>query len=256
MSRKQGYRGYRKHREDKAVRRGRAGGALGRLCSDSRGAAMVTMIVVVLFITILATTLLYVSGMNFQIKQTDYRNQKSFYAGETSLENVRAQLLVDVSEAAAEAYQSVCADYVLLDTGDARKWEYHHRFIDALQDKWNTHGNWKTWLDGYMAPDAKLRLTVPDTDGDSSSYSNAEMLDIHEDEGYVIIQGLEVTYTNSAGYTSIITTDFYVQAPQLNWSVNASETAEIADADDKKDAAEIKKVKAADYVEYVNWEKQ
>ncbi len=216
---------------------------------------MVTMIVVVLFITILATTLLYVSGMNFQIKQTDYRNQKSFYSGETSLENIRAQLLVDVSNAAATAYQSVCSEYVTLDTGDSRKWEYNHRFIDALQDEWNGRGDWKVWLGTYMAGGATLELTVPDTNSDTV-LSTAEVLDVHDDEGYVVIQGVKVTYTNSAGYTSVITTDFYVQAPTLNWDVNASEMTAIADDNDKKKAMVQTKVKAADYVEYVNWTKQ
>lgn len=217
---------------------------------------MVTMIVVVLFITILATTLLYVSGMNFQIKQTNYRNQKSFYSGESSLENIRAQLLVDVSDAAATAYQSVCAEYVTLDTGDSRKWEYHHRFIDALRDEWNGRGaDWNVWLGTYMTAGATLELTVPDTNGDGV-IGAVDVLDVHEDEGYVVIQGLKVTYTNSAGYTSVITTDFYVQAPTLNWDVNASEMTAIADVNDKKKAMVQTKVKAADYVEYVNWTKQ
>lgn len=255
MNRESGEWGCKKHRENRVLQRAGRFGALRRLCSDRRGSAMVTMIVVVLFITILATTLLYVSGMNFQIKQTDYRNQMSFYSGETALENVRAQMLVDMSNAAAQAYQSVCSDYVTLDTGDARKWEYHHRFVDELQAEWVKHGDWKTWLDTYMVSGATLRLTVPDADG-NGSYSNAEVLDIHEDEGYVVVQGLEVTYTNSAGYTSVITTDFYVQAPTLNWDVNASEMTAIADINDKQKAKVQTKVKAADYVEYVNWTKQ
>ena len=52
---------------------------------DNRGSALLIVILVVGFLTILATTLLYISGMNFQIKQADYQNKKNFYTGETGL---------------------------------------------------------------------------------------------------------------------------------------------------------------------------
>jgi hypothetical protein len=225
-----------------------------KLNMDDAGAAMVTMIVVVLFITILATTLLYISGMNFQIKQTNYRNQKSFYAGETSLEQIKAQLMVDVSEASAAAYSDTMSRYVALGSGDVRQWEYNQKFVEELLDIWDTHtgGNWKPWLEGYLTADAKLELPGRDANGDGV-YSTAEMVEDHSSSGYVLIKGLKLTYTNSEGYTSIITTDFYVEAPALNWGVDSSE---MTAPSDPVAAKEQELVEVADYVQYVNWEKQ
>lgn len=221
---------------------------------NDKGAAMVTMIVVVLFITILATTLLYISGMNFQIKQTEYRNQKSFYSGETSLENIKARLMADSSKAAADAYSAVMSEYVTLGGGDARTWEYQQLFLQNLQDEWtvSTAGDWKSWLASFCTAGATLEIPGRDTNGDGA-YSNGEMLELHATEGYLILKGLEVTYTNSDGYTSVIKTDFYIQAPTMNWNV---ETAETAPPADPLAAQEPKKIEAATYVQYVNWQKQ
>lgn len=221
---------------------------------NNDGAAMVTMIVVVLFITILATTLLYISGMNFQIKQTEYRNQKSFYAGETSLENIKARLMADSSKAAADAYSQVMSEYVTLGIGDARTWEYQQIFLQNLQDNWTTStgGDWKSFLASFCTAGATLDIPGRDANGDGV-LSNSEMLEIHDAEGYLIVKGLEVTYTNSEGYTSVIKTDFYVQAPTMNWGVEKSETAAPADP---LAAQATKEIEAATYVQYVNWQKQ
>ena len=46
---------------------------------NNAGSAIVTVLVVVTFVTILATVLLYISGMKFQMKVADYRTKESFY---------------------------------------------------------------------------------------------------------------------------------------------------------------------------------
>lgn len=56
----------------------------GKLNND--GAALVTVIVVITFISILATVILYSSGMNFAMKTTDIKTKVSFYDAETAME--------------------------------------------------------------------------------------------------------------------------------------------------------------------------
>ncbi|MDE6518408.1 MAG: hypothetical protein K2L18_11285, partial [Acetatifactor sp.] len=68
----------------------------GKSKLNNDGSAIVTVLVVVAFITILATIMLYVSGMNFQMKVADYRTKESFYQAETPVEELRAQLVKDV----------------------------------------------------------------------------------------------------------------------------------------------------------------
>jgi len=220
---------------------------------NNSGSAMVTMIVCVLFVTILATTLLYVSGMNFQIKQTDYRNTKSFYSGETNLENMKVQFTEDLSDAALKAYDHTMAYYVSMGSGDARKWLYYQKFCEELQAEWDTNssGNWTTWLRSFLVPGATLTMNATDSNADGV-LGTTEVVTFYPDEGYCVIEGVQVTYTDANGYTSVITTDFYVCAPEYNWDIEASQTAAPADAS----ALEPQEINVSECIEYVNWQKQ
>lgn len=234
---------------------------------NNKGAAMVTVVVVVLFVTILATTLLYISAMNFQVKQTDYRNQKSFYYCEVPMEKFKTKFTEDASEAALLAYEDTVKNFSYLGTSEARREAYYKKFVFEIKKDWNAHssGDWKTWLNGlaYWFVDADgdgandidtvdVDINAPDANGDGA-YSTDEMLEIHEDKGYVLIKGIVVTTTDADGYTSIITTDFYVEAPNINWGVDAAEMTAPANMETalKKDPIEV-----AEFVKYVNWEKQ
>lgn len=234
---------------------------------NDRGAAMVTVVVVVLFVSILATTLLYISAMNFQIKQTDYRNQKSFYYGEISMEQLKAQFMEDASKAAMTAYEDTMVQFSYLGDGDARRWEYNQKFIDELKKSWDTQtsGDWENWIkskaqftldtDGDGINDIKnieLSFSMPDLNVDGKLGTD-EMLEVNADKGYVVVKGIEVKVTDKNDYTSIIYTDFYVEAPAMNWGVDKSETTAPADMDAalKKDTVEV-----SEFVRYVNWEKR
>ncbi len=222
---------------------------------NNSGAAMVTMIVVVLFVTILATTLLYVSGMNFQIKQTDYRNTKSFYSGETNLEKMKMQFTEDASDAALLAYDHTMAQYVALGDSTAREWTYYQKFTEEIEKEWdaNSGGDWRSWLGSsyFLSTGATLTINATDTNGDGK-LGTTEVVEFYPDQGYCVVKGIQVTYTNTNGYTSIITTDFYVEAPRMNWNVDASATAAPADASE----LEAQEINVSECVEYVNWQKQ
>ncbi len=231
---------------------------LKSLKMNNSGAAMVNMIIVVLFVTILATTLLYISGMNFQIKQTDYRNTVSFYQGETNLERFKEEFMVNASDASLRAYNSTMREYVSLGSGDARKWQYYQNFIDEIKAEWDdkTSGDWETWLRGKMLGGSTLELDMSlDTDHDGK-LSTDEIITVDADRGYVIVQNVKVTYTNTEGYTSIITTDFYVAAPPFNWTVDASNTGALATDADKLAAMEKEEINISECVQYVEWQKQ
>ena len=82
---------------------------------NNSGSAIVTVIVVVAFISILATTILYVSGMNFYMKMTDLHTKESFYEAETALEEIKAFLMTEAAEAGREAYMDVVINYASTD---------------------------------------------------------------------------------------------------------------------------------------------
>ena len=59
---------------------------------DNRGAALITVVIVLLFISILCTLILYVSAVNYRMKKADYLAKVSFYSSEIPLENMESNL--------------------------------------------------------------------------------------------------------------------------------------------------------------------
>ena len=77
----------------------------------NKGSAIVTVIVIVSFISIMGTILLYVSGINYQMKVSDYMTKESFYGAEEVVELLRSQIIIDVNSASETAFNEVISDY-------------------------------------------------------------------------------------------------------------------------------------------------
>ena len=68
------------------------------------GSSIVIVIIAMAMIGILATTLLWMSYINYKIKVNDIRNKNSFYSAETVMEQILAGLQKESSDAVALAY--------------------------------------------------------------------------------------------------------------------------------------------------------
>lgn len=239
---------------------------------NNSGSAMLTVILVVGFLTILATTLLYITGMNFQIKQADYRNKKNFYSGEMGLEQIRAKLMEDVSEAGAEAYKKVLVQYVTLGTADIRQMEYHREFVDRLikydatlgaqadDGIWiarlNSYGNnWETFLTSYRT-DGTLELDPALDLNGNGVFETSEVLELQPDSGIVRIKGLKMTYIDpDTKIATIITTDLDLYAPPVSWEAERSSNT-LASGVTVEDAKKRSIVDVSKCVRYTNWVKR
>lgn len=112
--------------------------------SDDRGSTLVTVIVIVAFVSILATIMLYLAGENYKTKAIDQKTKESFYEAEEVVELFKTQLVVDVAKAAQEAYIATNADYIKSE-GDAktlaniREKAYLENFNTAFHKVWEGH---------------------------------------------------------------------------------------------------------------------
>lgn len=228
---------------------------------NNRGSALLTVILVVGFLTILATTLLYVSGMNYIIKQADYQNKKNFYTGEVALEEIRANLMEDASWASVEAYNEIVRRYVHLGNKEARRLEYNKLFVEMLQKRWNEDklpavgGDWQALLSSYHSPGYDLKLEP----GVDASGDPVNVLTINEGEGTIRINGLKVTYIDSqTKLATIISTDLDVRAPEINWDAEGTilTLPDEVTAEDAAKAAQTKTADASTCVKYANWKKE
>ena len=242
---------------------------------------MLTVLLFIAFLTILATTLLYISGMNFVIKQADYGNKKNFYKGETALEMIRAELIAKVvAPAARDAYAECCMHYVSADTGDAdttaelRELNYNNGFSEAVRDylsqeitaaggtfKWDDYFSHYVTVSGVTVKVENADVvcetgtTLPK---DQSGESDATLL-IDTLNGIVTIKGITVTYVDEdADLTTIISTDLELHAPEIDWSVTQSldNFGAVTEAEEQNKLRTKKDVEVSRCVIYTNWVKQ
>lgn len=192
---------------------------------NNAGSAIVTVLVVVVFITILATVMLYISGVNFQMKVTDYRTKESFYQAETPVEELRAQLVKDVEIAFAKAYTATVSEYSGMGDAATRESNFRQHFCDEMDAIWenrcgvvipdpsnpaNRFYDWKTGIEAVVKP------------VESGAYRDVDVTPAYgfdrSNPGMVILHGVTVVYDSPQYYTSIVSTDFCITIPKLNWS--------------------------------------
>lgn len=222
---------------------------------NNRGSALIMVIVVVAFISILATTLLYVSGTNYFRKTTDINTKESFYEAETALEEIRAAMALEVSKAAKEAYKEVTVNYATADSA-TRLSLFQSTFLNTLKANWedkvkeNAENPDNIKSEDYR--NALWSLVTIDYQASISLASEGNPLELHADQGYAILKGVVLQYTDSQGYTTIITTDYLISIPEINWSVDGSKMS----APDPDETIERSEIDMTDYVQYYNWLKK
>ncbi len=195
---------------------------------NNAGSAMVTVLVVIIFMTILATVMLYLSGMNFQMKATDFRTKESFYQAEELMEELRAQLVKDVEIAFAKAYTATVSEYSGMGDGVTREISFRQHFCDEMNTIWEKRS-------GVIIPDPAvptnrffdwetgIRNVVGVGSVDASAFWDIDVTDSFgfddtSEPGLIILRGVTIFYDSPEYYTSIITTDFCITIPKVNWS--------------------------------------
>lgn len=229
--------------------------ASGRPKLNNRGSAIVTVIVVIAFMAILATTVLYLSSTNYRMKREDLKTKQGFYDAETALEELRGALMVESSKACDVAYKKVASNYASTDpyTRYATFQEVYFRTLEA---------NWMKKLINAADPanpytyEQVLQHLVSNKYASSvqvnTSVANAGKLDLsHSADGYVILPGVKLVYTDELGCVTIIETDFLLTVPKFNFGSDESLTTENGDV-----SKERTDINMAEYVQYYNWVKK
>lgn len=224
---------------------------------NNAGSAIVTVIVVVTFISILATTILYMSGMNFFMKVTDLRTKESFYEGEMALEEIKAVLMEEASKACKEAYTEVVINYVAADSA-TRYSLFQNKFLDALAKNWEARTKNPADASSPYSYEYVLQHLVDEQYQSGikvdASIVNAGSLEIYRTEGYAMVRGVILQYTDAAGYTTIISTDYLIMPPKFNWSVESA-SAEWASGEGAEQLARSE-IDMTECVQYFNWVKK
>lgn len=215
---------------------------------NNKGAALVTVIVVVAFLSIIGTIILYASGTNFYMKTTDMKTKENFYDGERGFEEFKGLLMKDVNTAFENGYYQAMITYANAGNGDTREATFASTFFDDFANLFRANrDNYKSNLEAkYAGSNVTLTFTNPDFQKETGSERR-------------ILHGVEYSYTDPAtGYNTVISTDIVLIAPELDWSVSKSEGAYVAGEDatflpsNDPDA----RFKLTKYLYFENWTKK
>lgn len=241
---------------------------------NNRGSAIVTVIVVTIFITILATTLLFVSGRNYIMKQTNYQNTKSFYAAEETLDKLKELLVAEVDKAFDEAYRDMMRNYATIvsegDTeavaNDKRFRYYVDSFTKYLEKEWQdrvaAQGSSLAAVKHFMEveQDAEHKVS-PDMTKLITKVNGFTILPIDNVSRFVI-RDVQVYYVDDKGFSAYISTDIVLTPPDYRVEGETGtpdptepETSEPVDPADPPAVGEPDKVNMSEHVMYVNWKK-
>lgn len=105
-----------------------------RFKKDNKGSALIVCIIILLFVSILSTIILYMAGVNYRMKKAELNTKISFYTGEEPLERMQSNLIVPLSEAMNEAYALTNAHYADLGSVESRRRYFYLTFYEKLED--------------------------------------------------------------------------------------------------------------------------
>lgn len=193
------------------------------------GSSIVIVIIAMAMIGILATTLLWMSYINYKIKVNDIRNKNSFYSAETVMEQIVAGLQKETSDAVAVAYQEVLSNWEELDSESNRYSSFASMYLDTLvkhlRDSEKGDGYYsRDILEGYV--DTTIWGNVNKTawnngtDETDASKAKAPVMELVNGNS-LILRNVFVSYMDG-DRLSIVSTDLCLEVPEIVFTQSGS----------------------------------
>ncbi|SHJ61578.1 hypothetical protein SAMN02745136_00555 [Anaerocolumna jejuensis DSM 15929] len=199
---------------------------------NNRGSALLLVIIAVCFIAILGSLILSLTMTNIQMKHIDYQAKENFYETEAVLEELHAGLEELSSDCLYQAYNYILLHYsdITQDTNSSVKSEFDSHYISQLVTALCGQAYAPASVTAYYYKPEVLKgfLNSSRNPDDTILYGNTETstntlkikLDISDPDkvNSVTLQKVKISFENSKGYETRITTDICLTAPNLNFS--------------------------------------
>ena len=195
------------------------------LKKDNSGAAMLTVVIAILFIVALGVALLTASYMGFAVTLAQKNGQANFYNANAAMDDVRAYIHTQASDALASAYTETLKNYAVnskTDSYDVQA-DFSQKFVAALQKSGTglMTGSGSTYYVNLTALQNQLSApqggTVSLTAADggpvtlSSTGSGSNLT-----YTAVSLKGLSLSYTNAKNFQDTVSTDIAINVPSFN----------------------------------------
>lgn len=211
--------------------------------TDDKGSAMVVVIIAMAFIGILASVLMYMSLLNYQMKANNLQAKDNFYSAETVLDEIRVHMEEQVSASLGDAYTQILVNYD--DTSISEKEsKLRYAFLSSMQKAYQCSDT--ASLNYYnleklfnsLSPEVKKNTELQTSDGVNSytikmvggvvqttgtNDSGVAVGDLPKGQLTLFTDGLsfqklKVIYTDANGYVSVIQTDIRVKMPDMSFA--------------------------------------
>ena len=203
---------------------------------NNNGSTMLIVMVALALISILATTLMAMSYMNYNMKVTELNSKKNFYSAESVLDQINVGLQKEISDSVEGAYIRSMQNYK--DSNMAHNTTFASFYLNELRNKLrtvaedtkyeialdsNSDGIYEAGLVKYLDTNlqnayksGKLKITSTDSRMDSVATTS---LDEHGATVYdvkgLVLYNLKIEYTDNKEFTSVIETDIKLKVPTL-----------------------------------------
>ena len=195
----------------------------------NRGSSIVIVIIAMAMIGILATTLLWMSYINYKIKVNDIRNKNSFYSAEMVVEQIVAGLQKEASDSVAVAYQEVLSNWDELQNESNRYSSFASTYLDTLvkhlRDTDKGDGYYKRdILKGYVDTTVwdHVNQTAWDngTDDTDETKKKPPVMELVNGNS-LILRNVFVSYMDE-DRLSIVSTDLRLDVPEIVFTQSGS----------------------------------
>lgn len=198
---------------------------LKELKKNNKGSALIMVIIAMAFVGVLAAIIMYMSMMNYMMKATDKKTTDNFYSSETVLEQMLVGLQAEASDAINHSYTEIMQNYSAYSAKD-RQDMFSNLYIDDLRNtlKGGAVDEYSVaLLKTYVDPIFFTGGYVDDTVLNSGTHKMVVYAD------HILLKDICVKFFDAAtGSTSIITTDFCLDVPSMNFT-QSSEMPELFD---------------------------
>lgn len=218
-----------------------------KMKKDNRGSALVMVIISIAFIGTLVAMMVYLVYYNYLMKYTDRAAKNNFYTAESALNEIKAGIEKDVSDAMVESYYKVISEHTA-DTAQNQQAYFEIEYKENLKNILNVQSqimgpaglqedvNYYEpanlvayWVEtpkaatagsegAYMETVAHSSWTGLGTDTGLASFKDEGPMVIFKDGNVIEFKNIKISYTDEDGYVSIIKTDIDIETPEINFA--------------------------------------
>lgn len=220
---------------------------LNKLKKDDRGSALVMVIITIAFIGTLVAMMVYLVYYNYLMKYADRAAKNNFYTAEAALDEIKAGIQQDVSDAMIKSYYTVISEHTA-DTAQNQQAYFENEYRDnlesilgissmsmgaaGLQEQVSYYE--PSLLSSYWKETPQLSVTGTygatvetvaqsswtdlGTDTGLASFKEDGPVVVFESGNVLRIANVRISYTDEDGYVSIIETDIAIETPEINFA--------------------------------------